>query len=270
MAVKFNDIVYVLSGGLNNDNPDLSLGGDPSGYPVQVGINNLFTDISATEATKGLVDFRCIYVFNNNDSDSLYETEIFINSQVVGGSDVKIGVIKTTDRQKIQFVGTPTAGSFTAVYEDTEFTAAYDPDPCIFAENIKQGLIGIGLSGTKIIYVETPNLYFIVRFEGDDNYRKHPLLVIKTNNLTGVSNISILKVSDGGPINSVAPMLFDSHTPPGNVNFIDSTNVNPIVLGTLKHGEGFPVWIRRDTPRQAEAAESDGFLLTLKGKPVIF
>jgi hypothetical protein len=45
MAIKESDISFVLSGGINNDDPHSSLGGFPSPTPIPNTINNLFTDI---------------------------------------------------------------------------------------------------------------------------------------------------------------------------------------------------------------------------------
>jgi hypothetical protein len=92
MPIKDTDITFVLSGGSSNANPYLSLGGDPSGYPISGTLNNLFDNVTMEEATAGDMDYRCIYVFNDHTTDALYETRIYLENQVSGGSTIEIGV----------------------------------------------------------------------------------------------------------------------------------------------------------------------------------
>ena len=53
MVISSSDISTTLSGGSSNTNPDLSLGGPASSYPITG--NRLFNDISDTSATNGII-----------------------------------------------------------------------------------------------------------------------------------------------------------------------------------------------------------------------
>ena len=65
MAVVSGDIVYFMSGGSGNSNPNNSIGGDPSSSPISGLVNNLFDNISPEETTAGKTDYRCFYIFNS-------------------------------------------------------------------------------------------------------------------------------------------------------------------------------------------------------------
>lgn len=266
-----SDIAYVLSGGSSNTNPYLSLGGDPSGYTIQGSLNNLFPNIGVELATAGDEDYRCIYIFNNNETDSLWEAELYIAEQVSEGSDLAIGVQQATDIQKISFVNAPTGGSFTASYGGEEFTADYGVNNSDFATNFKSALVGTGLISSDVtVEVSTGGgvLYFTINFIGEDNYRYHELIELISNDLVGTTEIQFSKLSNGAPINSIAALLPTVRTVPNGVTFTIPSISDPIEIGTLNSGEGFPIWIRRTTPSNAAAVEDDGFTLTLKGSPI--
>ena len=96
------DISVVLSGGVNNINSNLSLGGASSLTPVvDEVLNNLFDDISADQTNSGHIDHRCIYFFNDGDG-TIYDFKIWIGSQVDGGASVKVGTVGTNEVQRIE------------------------------------------------------------------------------------------------------------------------------------------------------------------------
>jgi hypothetical protein len=93
MSISNTDIIFVLSGGPNNANANLSLGGPPSQYPIlTTSLNSVFSDISVTDSQFGLIDYRCIYVVNNNAISSLYNTGIYLGSVISGSSNIMIGL----------------------------------------------------------------------------------------------------------------------------------------------------------------------------------
>lgn len=69
MPINSANLKYYLSGGSGNTNPNLSLGGARSTTEIGGSINNLFDDVTSTEATDGMTDYRCFY-FRNEDSDA--------------------------------------------------------------------------------------------------------------------------------------------------------------------------------------------------------
>jgi hypothetical protein len=262
--ISVNDIGYVLSGGSNNVDPALSTGGDPSGYPIAGNFNNLYDNIVTEEATTGLIDYRCIYIFNNNGNSSLYNPELYM-TQVAEGSTIKIGTLLVTENQKIIILGTPTSGSFTITYDTESAIINYNADSSVFATNLQNGLNTLGdLSGVEVTVTATPTFYFSVMFKGDDNYRSHSLLEV-VNNLVGATSITVTRMAYGSPINSIAPSLPTDLVPPTNVYFYEYSSESPIYLKTLKPGDGLPVWIQRTTLAGVEGLDLDGFTIALKG-----
>src|SRR5437660_1271614 len=91
MSISPNDISFVYSGGVNNNNSELSLGGFPSVFPIPGSIDNLFPDISGREVVAGKTDYRCFYIFNDNITDSFFNTSIWTQSQTA--SKIEIGLL---------------------------------------------------------------------------------------------------------------------------------------------------------------------------------
>lgn len=70
------NIVFRLSGGSSNTNPNNSIGGAMSSTEINSGeLNNLFDRITKSENFNEITDYRCIYVYNNGDDD-------FINGKI--------------------------------------------------------------------------------------------------------------------------------------------------------------------------------------------
>jgi len=267
--ISGSDIVIVLSGGTANTNPSLSLGGDPSGYPVTSGINNLFNNINKQESESGHTDYRCIYVFNNSALYSLYDTDVFVSSIGTAGATKKIGIPLSTDQQKIVTTGTVTGGSFTLVYETgyPDLVVNWDSIFTNWIANLQNALNGLpGVSGVIVDGTSVPNsVQFIIRFEGASNHKQHPLLTLKTNNLVGNPVVTITKITDGSPINNIAsPIAGDTITPAG-ITFGTAT----INIGILGPAEGFPIWIERHTIANVSPKYNDGFNLKVNGSPII-
>jgi hypothetical protein len=58
-------LVERYSGGVDNSDPNLSLGGTLSSYQIKSGIkNNLWDDVTGDEAALGSTEYRCIYLYN--------------------------------------------------------------------------------------------------------------------------------------------------------------------------------------------------------------
>src|SRR5690606_25749840 len=129
MTATANDLVVVLTGGSSNNDPYESLGGEPSSQPIIGVLNNLFENISPEEAATGKTDYRCIYVFNNNTADDIYEVKVYIVSETTGGSEIEIGIIQKQEVQRITVSGTVSGGSFDVTYQDETKTVNYHSDP---------------------------------------------------------------------------------------------------------------------------------------------
>ena len=92
MAAKSTDLVVTLTGGSSNSNPNLSIGGDPSSYPVTGQLNNLFDNVAREEASVGSISYRCIYIFNNNSVDTIYNLQLYTLNIVNTISTIELGI----------------------------------------------------------------------------------------------------------------------------------------------------------------------------------
>lgn len=63
------DLVYKLTGGAANSDPDASLGGVGSSVDISgTALNNLFDNVSPTEAQVGDVEYRAFDIYNEGDA----------------------------------------------------------------------------------------------------------------------------------------------------------------------------------------------------------
>ena len=53
-------------------------------------LNDLFDNISGAENAASVVDFRCIFVHNNNASNSLENAYIFLSAEVANGAGISV------------------------------------------------------------------------------------------------------------------------------------------------------------------------------------
>lgn len=261
MAFISTDISFVYSGGSGNNNPNSSLGSDPSSYPISGAINNIFSDITENQATVGYTDYRCIYVFNDNTVDTLYDCVAEIYDQLTGGSTISIGVKVSTEVQKINISGSMSGGDITLSYEGDEFTANYDANLNTFAQNIETELNALdSLSGASVTSVSGG---FEIIFSGFDDNKSHELIELVDNNLTGAPTVSVTRITSGAPINSIAENIGNSTNPPTGVIFSSSA-----IVGSLQPGDGFPIWFKRVTSANTNPIANDNFFLSIVGTPV--
>ena len=75
MPIVSGDIVYRLSGGAANSDPNASLGGVKSS--VAAG-SNLFDAVTSAEASAGDIEYRCFYIHNAHATLTMLTPKIFI------------------------------------------------------------------------------------------------------------------------------------------------------------------------------------------------
>lgn len=271
MTAIADDLVVVLTGGSSNADPATSLGGDPSSQPIIGILNNLFENITPEEAKIGKEDYRCIYIFNNNASDDIYELKLFIVSETVGGSEIEIGIIKKKEVQRITIGGSIINGSFDVTYQGETKTVAYDIDPATWASNLQTALNEMELLENILVTVSGTftSRIFNITFGSEDDYRFHELLEVDTDNLTGagITN-SVSRLIAGEPINSVPSSIDVETTPPTGVVFTYPTAESPMIIGTFRAEEGFPLWIKRTTPPTTVPIANDGVKLRISFSPI--
>ncbi len=286
MAIAPEEIVFVLSGGTSNTEIDDSLGGEPSFQVIPSGLlNNLFSDVSEEQNLTGLLDYRCFYVFNDNeDEDTLFETEIFIREQTEGGADIEIGTILQDEVQQITLNGTVSSGFFTISFDnfalDIEHPGLGTPEEDVadlwasdFQNKLRSlsVLTDVTVTGTSSFDFES--IVFEVNFRGRDGKRSQDL--IRVTDITGlVSPLDTTiqtrsnRIIAGSPINAVSPSISTFTTAPTGVLFGFPTREFPIPIGDLRVNDGFFMWARRDTLANVSGIENDGAILGLTGSIV--
>lgn len=282
MPISASDISYLYSGGNANYDPDLSLGGDVSSYMITG--NRIFNDLSADQAETGRTDYRCIYISNDNATQSLYEANIFINSQVTGGANVTLGFYEENEKQNVILSNASkiTGGSFTLIYTDvylgttTPFVVNYNANPSIIASNFQTAISAItNLDDVTVTLVSSAGdtYLFEVNYLGGAGKRYHEALTLQTNNLTYSSGacaipadcVTITKVTSGSPINSIPDELDAPTTAPAYVDFA----LTSYSVGTFRNYDIIPVWIQRTVPANTLAIEDDGVTIRMRGKAIV-
>ena len=263
------DISIVLSGGTNNLDPNLSVGGDPASAPIVDGVlNNLFDDVSPEEAEDGVEDYRCIYIFNDGPS-VIYTLTIYIASDFDGGASIELGIEDRSETQRIAINSIPDGGSMTLSYEGISFVSTYNGDLGEWALSLQDSLNslvntdGIPLlqEATVTAEVSDGSTIFDVNFNGLDSNKNHSEIVVVENNISPESNINVTTPQRGAPIDTIAPEINSELTPPGGVSFFPASDAQPISLPQLFPDSGFPLWIKRTVIAGTTAVASDGFTL---------
>ncbi len=267
-----SDISLVLSGGSLNADPNESLGGDPSSTPVPDDINNLFDDISNDEVEAGKIDYRCFYIFNDHGTDTFKSVFLWIDSEVESGAFATLGVNLQNDLQLLAVTGTVTGGTLTVELDGNPATFSYDTDLQQWGSNFEDALNGLpGISGVQVsVSLFSGTATFQAVFQGSVENRYFPVMSVTSNDLTGTGAItaSFTKLVDGSPINSIAPQIDLATSPPSGVTFTETSVDGKMGIGNLRASEGFPVWVRRDTPPGSTPLANDGFTFKMEGDPI--
>ena len=127
-----SDMIFLLSGGLGNTNPDNSLGGIASKKVLSGDVDALFDQVSKTALSSGKTDYRCIYVFNNL-SNMLTNAGYWLESTSTVGGTISVGTVFENEVQQMLIVGDPIGGTFKLNYTDnigiTQTTGAIQWSP---------------------------------------------------------------------------------------------------------------------------------------------
>lgn len=279
MVVSPSDISFVYSGGLSNNDPNASLGGDPSSFPIIDSINNLFDNIEPQESESGDEEYRAFYIFNDNASDSFSDAKIWVESEIDLGARVELGVNLTDEVQRM--IITPdvdiTGGSFkieityqlgVATVTETSNNVFWNSDFDVLAQNIETALNGLNLFSEVQVEKVGSAAIFDITFQGNDGNKAQPTLIIAENMLTSSGDpaeIEVNLLTQGSPINRIAPDIGTENISPSGISFTTSDSDSPITIGKLDAGQGFPIWVKRIVPANTEGQNLDGFTLRLQG-----
>jgi hypothetical protein len=276
MSISTSDIKFYLSGGFQNSDPNASIGGDISERLIVGTLNNLFNNVSELESKNGHEDYRCFYVANTNETDTLYDMEIYLESLPQSGISIEIGTYWGTEVQRMTLTGNViTGGTITLSFgEETTDPISWDGDADAFRINMQNALNNLGaLEGISIPDVSMVPLgtypymtyYLDIYFEGVDDNRSQALIEIADLSLTGCDDGVIARVSAGGPINTIASAVdFDTIVPYG-IAFTSPTEDEPIEIGDLRSDEKIPIWVKRTVSAGTEATPNDKFTLRIRG-----
>ena len=271
MTTLTPEIIFTLSGGNFNSNPDKSLGGDPSN--IQISNGRLFNDISQTDSIKGITDYRCFYLNNISNLHTLYAAKLSVNYNESGETLANLGFIFQNEKQniEIQQANLVTNGSFTLTYIDVDgnhdMEISWNNDINILTNNIATAIQQINnLTDVTISNsISNNNYIFEINFQGSAGNRFHDTIIIKNNNLTPVTTIVLAKVVSGSPINSIAGLIDVSTTLPANVVFSNSQEV----IGEIRPLDSIPIWVQRYAPANSANIQGDGFTLKINCEVVI-
>lgn len=264
MVNAATDISVVLSGGVTNINPNLSLGGSPSSSPITDGVlNNLFDDISPEEAIDGHEDYRCLYFFNDGLS-SVYNIQLWIYDDFVDGATMEIGIQASDEIQRITIANGPIIGGFMQIdYDGYQFDSPYESlqDWAGSLQDSFNALVPLNEITVNAQNVGSDTIIFDVTFGNKDGFRNHPEIQITDSLTPSSATISVATILAGSPINTIAPEIGVETTPPGGVGFFTPSETSPITIARLDPEDGFPVWVKRVVTEDTDPKERDGFKL---------
>ncbi len=123
MAVTAANILFFYTGGGTNSDPNASLGGGAGNPVFSTALNNLFDNVSAAESGAGDTEYRCLIVYNDHTTDSLYDVKIWADETTSSSTALALGLdALDTDPVTIADESTAPVGiTFTAA--NTEGTA---------------------------------------------------------------------------------------------------------------------------------------------------
>lgn len=263
MSFSTSNILFVLSGGISNLHPANSIGGPPSSKTIGNGIDFLFPQVTTTEETSGSTIYRCIYIFNQNNS-TMSNVTLWLTD--TGLTSVAVGVLIQNEIQTIIIGGSPTGGTFSLTYTGSVNGVAFSQTTSLItwssnasttATNIQTALNSLSLLGGVI--VSGSGTTYTITFAGINGNRDHALLQVAANNITG-SNVTLTtnEVQAGAPINAIAPNIgFQNQTPFGIVFSTPTSQATGITIGTLDPLDIFYIWLKRTVPSGINAGSSN-------------
>lgn len=270
-----SSVVFVLSGGVTNTDPTASLGGPPSANPVlPASLNSLFDDVTGAEVSAGRIDHRCVYVFNDG-ADTIVDVEAFISEEYPLGSTTELGVSEANEVQVVSVTNSPTGGTFALILgAETTGPMTWNPSNAATAGIIQAALQPLLQGAGATVAAGTASNSFVVTWAGDNRHRKIPLMTIDVsglayNNFDPPPGGIVVEQVSGGPINSLAPLIDSAVAAPVGVNFDVPSSAFPFDIGTLRSGEGFPLWVRRTTDSEAEPTSTDGLVIKVMGDRIL-
>lgn len=130
MPIVGTDVIYRLSGGSANTNPNSALGGAMSSTAIVDNVaQNLFDNVSGTESRDGDTEYRCFFILNNHATLTLQNARIWLSALTPSADDevdIALGnvAVGTADEQVVANEGTaPSSPTLTFSRPTTSGTA---------------------------------------------------------------------------------------------------------------------------------------------------
>jgi len=135
MPIASSELLFCLSGGVANSDPNASIGGIKSATTITDGVlNNLWDDVSAAEASAGDVEYRGILLMNTNTTLTLSNARVWISATTSApGDEWAI----TTDS-----FNTNTANSMSSCTDENSAPAGADGTWAAYGTTLTLGEIG--------------------------------------------------------------------------------------------------------------------------------
>jgi hypothetical protein len=148
-AIVAGDILFKYSIGTGaagnaaaQPSPNASLGKYISTTPWAGGsINDLFDDISGAENAANTVDYRCIFIHNNNAANIYQNVVVYLSAEVAGGASIAIAI----DNIAASPIGQAGAQAFGPIANETTAPTGVGAfsSPITSATGLSLGNIGI-------------------------------------------------------------------------------------------------------------------------------
>jgi hypothetical protein len=281
MAIDPANIIYTYSGGINNANSEKSLGGDSSVIPI--GGKRLFDDVSEENRRSGIEDYRCFYVHNYDNENSLYNAVFSRTYSVIGDVTVQIGFNPIDEVQTFTITNPVniTGGFYFVLYYQTNAQYSYVTwynDYNVMATNLQTAIRSMNVydaNGDRIfqdVVVDALQSYSPAEWTYNFNFidkagkRYYETLYADSGVLTGSGiDFNFNKLINGSPINFAADIIDNGKTPPNLMSFSDDPSD---FLCDLRPNDFVSVWIKRTVPSNTTAIVDDGFTFNVTGDAV--
>jgi hypothetical protein len=267
-TMTINDIEFRGSSfsafGINN------LGGAMAGLLPILPLDNLFDDVDGKTSRLGLTDYRCFYIYNKHNTETLRDIRLFIDSQREGGAYVELGATLKNEIQKVTITGgkpneTDSMTLSVSNYPPS-FTVEYDPNITKWVGNFQTEIRGVEGLVDSIVTVASniSGTVFTVKFLGQVENHQIPIITVVSNDLDNAF-INVMEDINGSPVSTIAPTIPNKTTPPPGIDFLFPLRGNPFKLGDLKAKQSVPIWVKRYTPANTLTRIKDNFILQVYG-----
>lgn len=117
-------LVWNLTGGVSNSDPNLSLGGEHSSVAVAVPpMNNIFDDVSAAEASTGDTEYRAIDLTNTGSAPITKVAFRFVPTTPMSPSSTLTVGISTSPTNSTQSIASESAAPTNVTFSNPDTTA---------------------------------------------------------------------------------------------------------------------------------------------------